>query len=91
MNQAQNNAHMRKLIKEADDATCKECGSIYFESSFRVKRVSAIMSPSGQEIIMPVQVLRCQDCHAILNDLEDFTSPNKEKTEKNTTQETKTD
>ena len=79
-NQAQNN-QMKKLINEADDASCKNCESIYFESLFRVKRVSAIMSPNGKELIMPVQVLRCQKCHTILNDLNDFSESGAEKTE----------
>ena len=73
---------MKLLLNEADDAGCKNCAAIYFEPIFRVKRISAIMSPTGKEAIVPVQVLRCQECHAVLNDLTDFAETKKENTEK---------
>ena len=41
-------------ISQADDAKCDKCGHI--------KKVSAIMSPNGQEIIAPVQVFGCNSC-----------------------------
>ena len=89
MNNVQNNMKMKLLLNEADDASCKECSGIYFEPIFRVKRISAIMSPSGKEAIVPVQVLRCQECHAILNDLTDFAETSEENTKKTTKKETK--
>jgi len=82
MDNVQNNLKMKMLLNEADDAGCKNCAAIYFEPIFRVKRISAIMSPTGKEAIVPVQVLRCQECHAILNDLTDFAEPKEENTKK---------
>ena len=88
-NMQNNNLKMKKILTDADDAACKACGSIYFEPIFRVKRVSAFMSPTGQEIIVPVQVLRCQNCHAVLNDTRDFDEKNEENVEKTPEKETK--
>ena len=89
MDNVQNNLKMKMLLNEAGDASCKNCAAIYFEPIFRVKRISAIMSPTGKETIVPVQVLRCQECHAVLNDLTDFTESKEENTEKTTKKTTK--
>ena len=49
-------------ISQADDVKCDECGHDVFIPVFMIKKVSAIMSPNGQEIIAPVQVLGCNKC-----------------------------
>jgi len=49
-------------ISKADDIKCDECGHDTFIPVFLIKKVSAIMSPNGQEIIAPVQVFGCNKC-----------------------------
>ena len=49
-------------ISQADDAKCDKCGHDVFVPVFLIKKVSAIMSPNGQEIIAPVQVVGCNSC-----------------------------
>ena len=49
-------------ISQADDVKCDECGHDVFVPVFHIKKVSAIMSPNGQEIIAPVQVFSCDKC-----------------------------
>jgi len=49
-------------ISKADDVKCAECGHDVFIPVFMIKKVSAIMSPNGQEIIAPVQVFGCNKC-----------------------------
>ena len=49
-------------ISQADDVKCDECGHDVFIPVFMIKKVSAIMSPNGQEIIAPVQVFGCNKC-----------------------------
>ena len=49
-------------ISQADDAKCDKCGHDVFVPVFLIKKVSAIMSPNGQEIIAPVQVFGCNNC-----------------------------
>ena len=70
--QAQAQAQMRQQLLTSPDAECGQCGHVYFENVFKVKRVSALMSPNGQESVVPVQTLRCLDCGHILNDISDF-------------------
>ena len=49
-------------ISQADDVKCDKCGHDVFIPVFMIKKVSAIMSPNGQEIIAPVQVFGCNKC-----------------------------
>jgi predicted nucleic acid-binding Zn ribbon protein len=65
-------AQMRQQIMTAPDAHCGKCQGVYFENVFKVKRVSALMSPNGQEQMAPVQTLRCLECGNILDDVSDF-------------------
>ncbi len=49
-------------ISQADDVKCDNCGHDVFVPVFHIKKLSAIMSPNGQEIIAPVQVFGCHKC-----------------------------
>ena len=49
-------------ISQADDVKCDKCGHDVFIPVFMIKKVSAIMSPNGQEIIAPMQVFGCNSC-----------------------------
>ena len=53
------NQQIRVNLDDADDVLCEKCGGLYFEPTFRMKRVSALMSPTGQEIIVPGQTFQC--------------------------------
>ena len=49
-------------LREADTIKCDDCGNYLFLTSFILKRLSAIVSPSGEEALVPVQVYSCGDC-----------------------------
>ena len=49
-------------ISQADDVKCSECGHDVFIPVFLIKKISAIMSPNGQEVIAPMQVFGCNKC-----------------------------
>ena len=49
-------------ISKADTITCDDCGNASFIQSFFLKRISALMSPTGQEAVIPVQVYSCGNC-----------------------------
>ncbi len=51
-------------IKPSDmkDICCEQCGSKYFRQVNAFKRLSALISPSGKEQIVPIPVFRCDDC-----------------------------
>ena len=49
-------------LKKAETIKCDDCGNYLFITSFVIKRVSAILSPTGQEGLVPVQVYSCGNC-----------------------------
>ena len=49
-------------IEDMTDIVCENCGCRYFNQVHAFKRVSALLSPTGKEQIMPVPSFRCSDC-----------------------------
>ena len=47
------------------DILCDKCGSQCFEPVFLFKKLSAVLSPTGQANIIPMQLYRCADCKHI--------------------------
>ena len=58
-------AEVQLDISKADTITCVECGNASFIQSFFLKKISALMSPTGQEAIIPVQVFSCGNCGTV--------------------------
>ena len=52
-------------LSTAETMKCEQCGSTLFNTSFIIKRISAIVSPNGQEAIVPIQVYRCDGCSKV--------------------------
>ena len=49
-------------LKNVKNLECDECQSQTFEPAFMIKHISALMSPNGQETLMPVQLFKCTEC-----------------------------
>jgi|TARA_B100001094_G_scaffold325148_1_gene379010 hypothetical protein len=49
-------------LSKAETLKCEACGNYLFITSNVIKRISAIMSPTGQEAMVPVQVYSCGNC-----------------------------
>ena len=49
-------------LKDASDIKCHECENIYFVPSFQIKKLSALVSPNGQETMIPIQLFQCSKC-----------------------------
>ncbi len=49
-------------LSKAETMTCEQCESSLFSMSYIIKRMSAIISPTGQESIIPIQVYSCDGC-----------------------------
>jgi len=51
-------------IKPEDlkDVACESCGCKYFRAVNAFKRLSALVSPTGKEQIVPVPTFRCDEC-----------------------------
>ena len=55
-------ANVQVDLREADTIKCDDCGNYLFITSHILKRLSAIVSPTGEEALIPVQVYSCGDC-----------------------------
>ena len=49
-------------LKDADTIKCKSCNNYLWIQSFVLKKLSALVSPTGQEAMIPVQVYSCGNC-----------------------------
>ena len=52
-------------LSHADTVKCEKCGNYSFIQSFFLKRISPVMSPTGQEAIVPIQVYSCGNCGTV--------------------------
>ncbi len=55
-------ANVQVDLREAETIKCDDCGNYLFITSHILKRLSAIVSPTGEEALIPVQVYSCGDC-----------------------------
>ena len=55
-------ANVKVDLREAETIKCDDCGNYLFITSHILKRLSALLSPTGEEALIPVQVYSCGDC-----------------------------
>lgn len=49
-------------LSQADDIVCERCGNYTFEQVALMKKVSALMSPTGRAGVVPIPVFACAAC-----------------------------
>ena len=49
-------------LNSIDNVKCDECDSDVFSPAFIIKKISALMAPSGKETLMPIQLFKCGIC-----------------------------
>mgnify|MGYP003126563439 FL=1 len=52
-------------LTHAKDLECEECGCRGFKQTLMLKKLSALVSPNGQEAMIPVQGFACEKCSHI--------------------------
>jgi len=55
-------AQVQVDLRQAETIKCGSCGNYLFIQSFVLKRLSKLVSPTGQEALIPVQVYSCGNC-----------------------------
>ena len=65
MNNINQNQQINFDIRDASETKCEFCESVYYEQVWVLKHVSALISPNGQELDIPVQLFRCADCKKV--------------------------
>ena len=49
-------------MSKATPIKCDNCGNSTFKQTLIISKLSALLSPSGQETIIPMQVFACEKC-----------------------------
>ena len=52
-------------INDTETIICENCGNASFIQSFFLIRISPLVSPTGKEAIVPIQVFACGNCGTI--------------------------
>ena len=52
-------------LSKAETIVCENCGNASFIQAFFLKKVSALVSPTGKEALIPIQVFSCGNCGTI--------------------------
>ena len=58
-------------LSQAQTMQCEKCEGKGFKQTLMLKRLSALLSPSGQEAIIPVGVFACESCGHINKEFAD--------------------
>lgn len=49
-------------LTNAQDVTCDNCGNYTFQEVALMKKISALVSPTGKEAIVPIPTFACNAC-----------------------------
>jgi len=66
--QARDQKMVNDLSAKVDTAatvTCDSCGHHVFRNGIVLKRFGAISSPTGQEVVVPVEIFECSKCGGV--------------------------
>jgi len=55
-------------FSQATDIVCDSCGHNHFTVVHLLKSFSALISPNGQEMVVPVQAFACAKCGHVNKD-----------------------
>ena len=59
-------------LSMAVDIVCESCGSKQFKEVAYIKRVSALVSPNGKEMVVPVATFACAACNHVNVEFDPF-------------------
>ena len=59
-------------LQSALDVVCESCGSRVFKEVAVLKRVSPLMSPTGKEMLAPIQTFACAACNHLNIEFDPF-------------------
>mgnify|MGYP003127462303 FL=1 len=56
------NQNINLDLSNVDNIKCEECENETFVPAFVIKQISALMSPTGKETMVPIQLFKCSKC-----------------------------
>lgn len=54
-------------LSQAQDIVCENCGNYTFNEVVLMKKLSALVSPTGQDAVVPIPTFACNACGYINN------------------------
>ena len=61
-------------ISKTSPIKCEKCENSTFKQTLLLRKLSALVSPSGQETIVPMSVFACEKCGNVNSEFSDVTS-----------------
>jgi hypothetical protein len=58
-------------ISQTTAIKCEKCENQTFKQTVLLRKMSALVSPNGQETLVPVAVFACEKCEHVNSDLAD--------------------
>ena len=49
-------------ISQTTEEVCESCGNDTFTQVYKMRKLSALLSPAGKESMIPIQVFACHKC-----------------------------
>ena len=59
-------------FSKTTEICCESCGGKTFKQTLLLRKLSALVSPSGQETIVPMQVFACEKCGHVNSEFSDI-------------------
>ena len=59
-------------ISKTSAIKCEACENQTFKQSLLLRKLSALVSPNGQETLVPVQIFACEKCGNVNSDFSDI-------------------
>ena len=69
-----NDGQMQEQIdfSKTTEIKCESCGGSTFKQTLLLRKMSALVSPNGQETIIPMQVFACEKCGHVNKEFTDI-------------------
>ena len=73
--QGQNGQMQEKIdITKTSPINCEACDGATFKQTLLLRKLSALVSPDGQETLVPVQVFACEKCGHVNKEFSDISN-----------------
>ena len=63
---------MLDIERKTSSIKCEKCENPTFKQSLLLRKLSALVSPNGQETLVPVQVFACEKCGHVNSEFSDI-------------------
>ena len=65
MNREQNALQMNIDFSQTSAEICEKCENDTFVQVYKIRKLSALLSPSGTEAMIPIQIFACAKCNYV--------------------------